>query len=96
MRPPAAESSAEACLNWWAQGRVMGSPAEILFARSCSVALDAPGAGENRPASDPVTDLNVHRQTANCRRATTSREDWPGGVVVMAFSAFNPPAPLPE
>ena len=41
---------------------------------------------------DPVSDVNVHRQTANRRRHYDEREDWPDAVIVMgdAFSAFNP------
>lgn len=41
---------------------------------------------------EPVTDVNVHRQTANRRRHYDQRDDWPDGVVVMgdAFCAFNP------
>ena len=41
---------------------------------------------------EPVSDVNVHRQTANRRRHYDERDDWPDGVVVMgdAFCAFNP------
>ena len=41
---------------------------------------------------EPVTDVMVHRQTANRRRHYDERDDWPDGVVVMgdAFCAFNP------
>jgi 2-polyprenyl-6-methoxyphenol hydroxylase-like FAD-dependent oxidoreductase len=41
---------------------------------------------------EPVSDVSVHRQTANRRRHYDERDDWPDGVVVMgdAFCAFNP------
>ena len=41
---------------------------------------------------EPVSDVMVHRQTANRRRHYDEQDDWPDGVVVMgdAFCAFNP------
>jgi 2-polyprenyl-6-methoxyphenol hydroxylase-like FAD-dependent oxidoreductase len=41
---------------------------------------------------EPVSDVNLHRQTANRRRHYDERDEWPDGIVVMgdAFCAFNP------
>jgi flavin-dependent dehydrogenase len=41
---------------------------------------------------EPVSDVMVHRQTANRRRHYDALDEWPDGVVVMgdAFCAFNP------
>ena len=41
---------------------------------------------------EPVSDVHLHRQTANRRRHYDQLNDWPDGVIVMgdAFCAFNP------
>jgi 2-polyprenyl-6-methoxyphenol hydroxylase-like FAD-dependent oxidoreductase len=41
---------------------------------------------------EPVSDVHLHRQTANRRRHYDQVNDWPDGVIVMgdAFCAFNP------
>lgn len=41
---------------------------------------------------EPMTDVMVHRQTANRRQHYDEKDGWPDGLVVMgdAFCAFNP------
>ncbi|HEU5485582.1 MAG TPA: hypothetical protein VFU98_11800 [Microlunatus sp.] len=55
-------------------------------------ALRDPAVADLAACSEPVSDVTVHRQTGNRRRAWGRHPDWPPGLLVVgdALCAFNP------
>jgi 2-polyprenyl-6-methoxyphenol hydroxylase-like FAD-dependent oxidoreductase len=67
-------------------------PRDVVGFEAFLAGLRDPALAKLAQRLEPVSDVTVHRQTANRRRHYDQQNDWPDGVVVMgdALCAFNP------